>query len=85
MHAVLGISSATGQKLAPAGPVWRPWTPEVAMSQNTDRDIFLASLALFDKDESELRQRALPADTDIDACVEAAFWKALGNPSILPL
>jgi hypothetical protein len=55
------------------------------MSQNTDRDVFLASLALFDKEETELRQRALPADTDVDASVEAAFWKALGNPSLLPL
>ncbi len=52
---------------------------------DTDRDAFFASLSLFDKDERELRQRALPADTDVDAAVEAAFMKALGNPSLLPL
>jgi hypothetical protein len=55
------------------------------MSHSTDRDAFFASLALFDKDETELRQRALPADTDVEACVEAAFGKFLGNPSLLPL
>ena len=55
------------------------------MSHSTDRDAFFASLALFDKDETELRQRALPADTDVDACVEAAFHKAQGNPSLLPV
>jgi hypothetical protein len=56
------------------------------MSTNDhDRDAFFASLSLFDKDESELRQRALPADTDIDASIEAAFMRAMGNPSILPM
>ena len=51
----------------------------------SDRDTFLASLALFDRDESELHQRALPGDTDVDAAVEAAFAKAQRNPTILPL
>jgi hypothetical protein len=55
------------------------------INDNTDRDTFFASLALFDREEKELRQRALPADTDIDASVEAAFMKALGNPSLLPM
>ena len=53
-------------------------------TEKSDRDAFFASLALFDRDERELRQRALPGDTDIDAVVEAAFHRALGNPSILP-
>ncbi len=52
---------------------------------DTDSETFFASLALFDRDEGELRQRALPADTDVDIFVESAFHKALGNPSLLPL
>lgn len=55
------------------------------INDNTDRDVFFASLALFDREEKEMRQRVLPADTDIDATVEAAFMKALGNPSLLPM
>ena len=51
----------------------------------SDRDVFFASLALFDRDERELHQRALPGDTDVDAAVEAAFAKAQRNPTILPL
>jgi hypothetical protein len=60
---------------------------EVAMHKkpDTDSETFFASLALFDRDEGELRQRALPADTDVDIFVESAFHKALGNPSLLPL
>lgn len=54
-------------------------------ADNADRDAFFASLALFDRSESELRQRALPADVDVDAVAEAAFEKLLGNPSRLPL
>jgi hypothetical protein len=52
---------------------------------DTDREIVSAALALFDRDESELHGRALPADVDIDATVEAAFNVLLGNPSVLPL
>jgi len=52
---------------------------------DSDRDVFFASLALFDRDEGELHQRALPSDTDVDIFVESAFHKALGNPSLLPL
>ncbi|HEY1101004.1 MAG TPA: hypothetical protein VGF99_18845 [Myxococcota bacterium] len=52
---------------------------------DTDRDTFFASLAIYDRDEGELHQRALPADTDVDVFVESAFHKALGNPSLLPL
>ena len=52
---------------------------------DSDRDVFFASLALFDRDEVELHQRALPSDTDVDIFVESAFHKALGNPSLLPL
>ncbi len=53
-------------------------------TEKNDRDAFYASLALFDRDEPEQRARALPADTDIDAALEAAFERALGNPSRLP-
>lgn len=52
---------------------------------DTDRDVFFASLALFDREEADLHHRALPADTDVDIFVESAFHKALGNPSLLPL
>jgi len=55
------------------------------MPENTDKDSFFASLALFDRAESELRHRALPEDTDIDAVTESAFERLLGNPSRLPL
>ncbi len=51
----------------------------------SDRDLFFATLALYDRDERELRQRALPRDTDVDAAVEAAFARAMGNPSLLPM
>lgn len=59
--------------------------PRSPKGADADREAFFASLAIFDRDEPELRQRALPADTDVDAAVEAAFMKALGNPSILPM
>lgn len=32
-----------------------------------DRAVFLASLALWDRPESELHRRVLPADVDVDA------------------
>jgi hypothetical protein len=54
-------------------------------NEKADRDVFFATLALYDRPERELRQRALPGDTDVDAVVEAAFARALGNPSILPM
>ena len=54
-------------------------------TETSDRDAFFASLALFDRDERELRQRALPGDTDVDAVVEAAFARVQRNPTILPL
>lgn len=54
-------------------------------TEKTDRDAFHASLALFDRDESELRQRAFPIDTDLDAAVEAAFARVQRNPTLLPL
>ncbi len=53
-------------------------------TEKADKDAFYASLALFDRDEPAVRARALPADTDVDAVIEAAFEKALGNPSRLP-
>jgi hypothetical protein len=53
--------------------------------ESTDRDAFLASLALFDRDDRDLRQRALPGDTDIDAAVDAAFARLQRNPTLLPL
>jgi hypothetical protein len=46
----------------------------------TDREMFLASLALFDRPESELRQRPLDEDADVDAFVEAVF----GNGTLPP-
>ena len=52
---------------------------------DADAAAFFASLALFDRPESELRGAAFPTDTDVDAAVEAAFQRALGNPSCLPL
>ncbi len=55
------------------------------MTNDTDRELFFKSLALFDKDESQLRARVLPADVDIDATVDAAFNMMMGNPSILPM
>ena len=50
-----------------------------------DKATFAASLALYDRPEAELRGQVLPADTDVDAAVEAAFQRALGNPSCLPM
>ena len=59
---------------------------EVTMQHKPDRDAFFEALKLWDRPESELqRARVLPADLDLDETVEAAFQKALGNPSILPL
>ena len=56
------------------------------MQHKPDRDAFFEALKLWDRPESELqRARVLPADLDLDETVEAAFQKALGNPSILPL
>jgi hypothetical protein len=55
------------------------------MPIDSDKDAFYASLALFDRAETELHGRALPADTDVDAVAEAAFERLLGNPSRLPL
>jgi hypothetical protein len=54
-------------------------------TDNADAAAFAASLALFDRPEGELHGRALPADTDVEAAIEAAFQRFLGNPSRLPL
>jgi hypothetical protein len=54
-------------------------------NDSADRDVFFATLALYDRDERELRQRVLPGDTDVEAVVEAAFARALGNLSLLPM
>lgn len=39
---------------------------------NTERHEFLDALALWDRPEEELRQKALDADVDVDAFVERA-------------
>ena len=46
--------------------------------RRTDREIFMQSLALFDRPES--KDRVLEEDVDIDAFVEGAF----GNTTIPP-
>jgi hypothetical protein len=55
---------------------------EVSLSQPTDSDVFFASLRLYDRPESELKQRPLDADADIDGFVEAAFPR---NATIPPM
>lgn len=47
----------------------------------TDREAFLASLALYDRPEPELHQRVLDEDCDVDAFVDRAF----GNVTLPPL
>jgi hypothetical protein len=38
-----------------------------------DRNAFIASLAIFDRPEEELRTKCLPPATDVDAFLAAAF------------
>jgi hypothetical protein len=49
----------------------------------TDKEAFMASLALFDRPESELRQRCLDESADVDAFVDNAF-RVMGNVSMPP-
>jgi len=46
----------------------------------SDKEVFMAALALFDRDEAELHGTPLDADVDVDAFVERAF----GNVTIPP-
>jgi hypothetical protein len=72
---------------------WRTWfqartmAPEVCMTNpSSDRDLFLASLRMWDRDEHDLRNnRVLPGDADTDGFVEAFVERALGNPSRVPM
>ena len=46
----------------------------------TDRETFLAALALYDKPESELHGKPLEADVDVDGFIDEAF----GNITLPP-
>ena len=50
--------------------------------RRTDREIFMQSLALFDRPESKVR--VLDEDVDIDNFVERAF-RTQGNVTIPPM
>ena len=50
--------------------------------RRTDREIFMQSLALFDRPES--KDRVLDEDVDIDNFVESAF-RTQGNVTIPPM
>ena len=39
----------------------------------SDRDAFFATLSLYDKPESELHQKPLDSDVDVDAFIDVAF------------
>lgn len=41
--------------------------------RNDDASVFFASLAQWDRPESELRAKILPAETDVDALIELMF------------
>jgi hypothetical protein len=55
------------------------------MAPRSDKDLFFASLALFDRDESELRHKIFDEDVDLDAAVERGVEDMLRMPSIIPL
>jgi hypothetical protein len=55
-----------------------PTQPKQPPPRRTDREVFMQSLALFDRPES--KERVLESDVDIDAFVEGAF----GNVTIPP-
>jgi hypothetical protein len=51
----------------------------------SERELFLSSLRMWDRDDRELRNnRVLAEDTDTDALVDAFVERALGNPSRVP-
>jgi hypothetical protein len=54
-------------------------------TEPTDRDVFFASLALFDRDDGERTVGVLPHDVDVDVAVDAAFARVQRNPTLLPL
>jgi hypothetical protein len=56
----------------------QPTQPKQPPPRRTDREIFMQSLALFDRPES--KDRVFESDVDIDAFVE----RALGNATIPP-
>ena len=53
-------------------------------SHADDRRAFLASLALFDRPERELRERVLEPDDDIDAFLDEAIRDAIRMNVTLP-
>jgi hypothetical protein len=61
-------------------PYFVPSLPP-AHAGRSDREIVSEALALFDRPESELHQRVLDADADVDAFVDRAF----GNKTLPPM
>jgi hypothetical protein len=86
---------ADGGQRPPSVPAVKNWRKqlqrrtmesEVSMTNpSSDRDLFLASLRMWDRDEQDLHNnRVLPGDTDTDGFVEAFVERAMGNPSRVP-
>ena len=67
--------------------MWLKLRPQLTLkpTYTSARDAFSASLARFHRSESELGGRVLPADTDVEAAVDAAFQRFFCNPASLPL